>query len=294
MENGGRRQKGAAALVEFGALELNGPATREFLQGQLSNDVLALADGAWSWGGYLNAKGRLLATFICFALGPERCMLLMRRGLLDPVLKKLRMYVLRAKTRPAVSELAVNASVGAPLEGQEASAELAPGLFFSLGPAQAIDQDGGNEALLRCVEAGCPWLPPQLYEQATAHMLSLDLAGGVSLEKGCYIGQEIFIRAHHRGQAKKRAFIVAGAGKPPPPGTELLAEAHGGQVAGHVLYGARTRDGFAALATLRKDAAAQPVELADGREVRPAEPPYGLLDPQFEGRPAKKPAGPGL
>ncbi|MBF2734627.1 MAG: hypothetical protein ISN26_00780, partial [Betaproteobacteria bacterium AqS2] len=209
-------------------------------------------------------------------------------------LKKLRMYILRAKTRPAISDLAVNASMGAPLEGQEAVAELAPGLFFSLGPAQVIDLENGNEALLRCVEAGCPWLPKQLYEQPTAHMLSLDLAGGVSLEKGCYVGQEIFIRAHHRGQAKKRAFIIEGPGDPPPDGTEILAEAHGGQVAGNVLYGARTPEGFAALATLRKDAAAQPVELADGRGVRPAAPPYGLLEPQFGQPPAGKAAGPGL
>ena len=269
-------------LPDLGVIELAGPATLEFLQGQLSNEVQGLAAGDWSWGGYMNNKGRLLATFVCMVLGPERCALVMRRGLLEPTLAKLRMYVLRAKTKPAISEQEVNASVDAAPANAEHCAEPVPGVYLSLGKPAPADESVADQVKLRFVEAGAPWLPLELGEQLTAHMLSLDLAGGVSFDKGCYIGQEIFIRSHHRGQIKKRAFIVRGEGEPPAPGLELLSAAHGGQVAGHILYGAPAADGFAAVAALRKDAVEQEVELADGRPVAATPPPYGLRDPKFE------------
>lgn len=35
-------------------------------------------------------------------------------------------------------------------------------------------------------------------------MLNLDLLGAVSLDKGCYTGQEIIARTHYRGASKRR------------------------------------------------------------------------------------------
>ena len=37
-------------------------------------------------------------------------------------------------------------------------------------------------------------------------MLNLDLLGAVSLDKGCYTGQEIVARTHYKGASKRRMF----------------------------------------------------------------------------------------
>ncbi len=45
------------------------------------------------------------------------------------------------------------------------------------------------------------WLP---------QMLNLDLIGGVSFSKGCYVGQEIVARAQHLGRLKRRTLRYVG------------------------------------------------------------------------------------
>jgi folate-binding protein YgfZ len=45
------------------------------------------------------------------------------------------------------------------------------------------------------------WLP---------QMLNLDLIGGISFSKGCYVGQEIVARAQHLGRLKRRMLRYVG------------------------------------------------------------------------------------
>ena len=39
-------------------------------------------------------------------------------------------------------------------------------------------------------------------------MLDLERIGGVSFEKGCYVGQEIVARVQHLGRVKRRAYLA--------------------------------------------------------------------------------------
>ncbi|MCK5167267.1 MAG: folate-binding protein YgfZ, partial [Rhodospirillaceae bacterium] len=47
--------------------------------------------------------------------------------------------------------------------------------------------------------------------------------GGVSFEKGCYIGQEVTARTKYRGLVKKRLFPVSIEGPAPEPGTAITS-----------------------------------------------------------------------
>ncbi len=51
-------------------------------------------------------------------------------------------------------------------------------------------------------------------------MLNLDLVGAVSLDKGCYPGQEIVARTHYRGKTKRRLFRFESE-KPVSPGDKV-------------------------------------------------------------------------
>jgi folate-binding protein YgfZ len=54
------------------------------------------------------------------------------------------------------------------------------------------------------VENGVPFIGLEQAEQFTPHMLNLDLLDAISLDKGCYTGQEIVARTHYKGATKRR------------------------------------------------------------------------------------------
>ncbi len=61
------------------------------------------------------------------------------------------------------------------------------------------------------------------YEEAFPHEANLDRLHGVDFAKGCYVGQEVVSRMHHRGTARKRVVGVSFDGPPPPPGAPITA-----------------------------------------------------------------------
>ena len=115
----------AGILEHLGLIRVGGPDAELFLQGQLSNDVFGLrphaqerstdaADhhtGVAQWTGYCTPKGRLICTGWLVRMDtpvpgvPANAssesapyyLLLVDRGLLEVVLRRLRMFVLRAK-----------------------------------------------------------------------------------------------------------------------------------------------------------------------------------------------------
>ena len=79
----------------------------------------------------------------------------------------------------------------------------------------------GHEALnwLR-TEAGIPWYGVDMDHR---HLpLEFGLSSAVSLNKGCYRGQEIMARITYRGHLRKRFVGIAVHGeRPPAPGTQV-------------------------------------------------------------------------
>ncbi len=83
-------------------------------------------------------------------------------------------------------------------------------------------------------------------------MANLDLLDGISLKKGCYVGQEIVARTHYLGRLKKRMYRVSGAGEAPLPGGELFCpDLRGGQSVGQIVDSCpNPAGGFDALAVI--------------------------------------------
>src|SRR5450830_234583 len=85
-----------ADLSHIGLLQLDGEDAADFLQGQVTNDVKKLDGSNFQYAGYCTPKGRLLALFLAFA-HQDHLHLQLNRELLEPILKRLKMYVLRSK-----------------------------------------------------------------------------------------------------------------------------------------------------------------------------------------------------
>ena len=71
---------------------------------------------------------------------------------------------------------------------------------FAVQAISPVDTETTSEKLL----AGIPEISLAQSEKFTPHMLNLDLLKIISLDKGCYPGQEIVARTHYRGKSKRR------------------------------------------------------------------------------------------
>ena len=118
---------GLTRLADWGLIRATGADARSFLQGQLTQDVLTLDAGHARLAGWCSAKGRLLATFVVWQRAPEELLLACSADLLPAVLKRLSMFVLRAKCKlaDASAELPLWGLAGAPAARALGEAALA-------------------------------------------------------------------------------------------------------------------------------------------------------------------------
>jgi len=68
----------------------------------------------------------------------------------------------------------------------------------------AIIDDGQTIDPAFLIERGYPYIGSSQVEQFTPHMLNLDRLDAISMDKGCYPGQEIVARTHYKGATKRR------------------------------------------------------------------------------------------
>lgn len=263
---------GVLALPDWGVIRATGPEAASFLQGQLTQDITGLAPGQARLAGYCSAKGRLLASFVAWRPAPDSALLACSADLLPATLKRLSMFVLRAKAKlsDASEELPVHGLAGA----------AAAALASRLGPWQVAEEQGGYvlrlpdaDGVPRALRFGAmapsaqPALSPEAWtwlevmsavpritaptaEQFVPQMVNLELLDGVNFRKGCYPGQEIVARSQYRGTLKRRSFLLESAG-PAQPGQELFHEADPAQPAGMVVNAASFDGRHALLAELK-------------------------------------------
>lgn len=259
---------GATPLPHWGVMRARGADAAAFLHGQLTSDVTQLGPDQARLAGFCSAKGRLQASFVLWRPGPDEVLLACHAGVLPATLKRLSMFVLRARCTLD------DASAQWPLHGLagRAAADLvgdaAPWQCRALPGATLIrlpDAGGVPRALVAGaldtgalpaldaaawrwleVQSGVPVIEPATVDRFVPQMVNLELLGGVDFRKGCYPGQEVVARSKYRGTLKRRAFLfdVDAAAQ---AGQELFHDADPGQPAGLVVNAAPRPDGGSTL-----------------------------------------------
>jgi tRNA-modifying protein YgfZ len=254
-------------LPEMGVLHASGADAAEFLHKQLTNDIVSLSPGTHTLAGYCNPQGRLFAIFHVLC-GPDGFWLVTPRALIPNLLKRLRMFVLRAKV------VLTDASGDVAVWGSHGDHDV-----FHAALAQAVVPSVRRLTLLPSAAPAplevLPTLPApadawrlgdilarqaQIYapnsEAFVPQMVDLEEMGGLSFSKGCYPGQEIVARAHYLGRVKRKLFQLRGKGLPPLPGSALLVAAPTETSAGRVVDAqAVAHNEYLALASLQTDLA---------------------------------------
>ncbi len=250
---------GALRLTDWGVIRAQGEEARKFLHGQLTQDVENLQPGTARLAGFCSAKGRLLATFVMWSPAADEVLLACSADLLPTVLRRLSMFVMRAKCKlsDASAELPLwglaGTLAGVDLRGQAwqiapqdggvwirlPDALVADGMAMAryLGAGVAAPAAPALEAALWAgleVQSGVARVVAATTEQFVPQMINLELVGGVNFQKGCYPGQEIVARSQYRGTLKRRAYVVEAAADL-SPGQEVFNSADPEQPAGMVV-----------------------------------------------------------
>lgn len=254
---------GACALPDWGVLRAHGADAASFLHSQVTQDMTGISINEVRLAGYCSAKGRLLATFVVWREATDDYLLACSADVLPTALKRLRMFVLRAKC--VLSDV----SAERPLWGVVGAAAGDVSTPWRREGALLRLPDAGGQARALCIGAPAAALPalpldawqwlevqsavPRIVaatvEQFVPQMVNLEVVGGVNFQKGCYPGQEIVARSQYRGSVKRRAFVFESA-VAAQPGQEICA-AGDEQPAGMVVNAASCDGRHALLAEVK-------------------------------------------
>ncbi|EGZ45078.1 CAF17-like 4Fe-4S cluster assembly/insertion protein YgfZ [Neisseria wadsworthii] len=269
-------------LPFFGVVRVSGEERAVFLHNQLSNHIEGLSENQACYATYNTPKGRVIANMLVINRG-EDILLLMAADLVEKTVKRLRMFVLRAKVVfetlhdfAVAAELADSAapqpaaepqlSFAAPAENSISRINLPHGGAMLVGQADllpAYDAAAENAWNLHEIQSGYPWISEATTETCVAQMLNQHIIGGVHFKKGCYPGQEIIARAQYRGQVK-RGLAVLAADVQEAAGTGVLLE---GEDAGIIINTAQTGQGSLNLAVIKHGAAGKALADANGNTL---------------------------
>ncbi|MBL8385338.1 MAG: folate-binding protein YgfZ [Burkholderiales bacterium] len=223
-------------LSSWGLIQVSGADAVAFLHAQLSNDLSGLPVGRAQWTAYCSPKGRMLAGFLAWKQRPDLVCLACDRELVAALVKRMRMFVLRAKVvvTDVSSDWALAGAIGragqpAPMEVVEDGGSTLVGLTAVAGQTRclvvaAAGSGAGDDWVwqLAQIRAGEVWITPATSEQFVPQMANFDAIGGINFKKGCYPGQEVVARTHYRGAVKRRMYR-ARVGAPAVAGVPLFA-----------------------------------------------------------------------
>ncbi len=283
-------------LADWGVIRAQGADAASFLHGQLTQDFALLDREHARLAGFCTAKGRLLATMVGWKQGDDEILLALPAETLAATLKRLSMFVLRAKCKlsDASGEFAVYGLLGTAAaeawtlarDGDAVRIALpaAPGIGRALRvqPAGAPAPEGAalstDDWAWAEAEAGVAWVRGATVEAFVPQMINFEVLGGVSFKKGCYPGQEIVARSQYRGTLKRRLQVFE-TDAAATIGQEIFHSADAEQPAG-IVAGSGARNGRTAIAAEIKLAALESGSLhlgsTGGATLQPRALPYEI------------------
>ena len=256
-------------LNEKGLLEIAGPDSAKFLQGQLTCNLQDISITTSRPGAHCTHKGRMVASFRLLQRDAHSYLFSLAAQTLPALQKSLGKYIVfsKAKLRDASDDYL---QIG--ISGASAASVVRD--YFELNDTQPHTQSINENGIAICVNASparylCivpadkaehilhrlsanayltdnhywQWLDirdgigevrAETIEEFIPQMLNLQQKDGISFTKGCYTGQEIVARMQYRGILKKSMYRIRGEGLAPAPNEPVLSPDKN-QTIGHIV-----------------------------------------------------------
>lgn len=300
-----QKLNGVCPLAHLGVIQVLGDEAAKFLHGQLTQDFSLLSLSEARLAAFCSPKGRMQASFIGYKRSAAEVFLICPLDVLATTLKRLSMFVMRAKAKLTdvsaeytVYGLAGDAihSIATPPSAAWAKADFDAATQIQLYPADGVARAlwvvpasdappqgpalSANDWALGEVRSGIAMISAPVVDAFVPQMLNYESVGGVNFKKGCYPGQEVVARSQFRGTLKRRAY-VAQAGVPMAAGDEVFQASDDSQPCGLVVQAAPDGSGgFEAIVSMQIaafEAADLHLGSATGAPITASPAPYPLL-----------------
>lgn len=299
-------------LSYLGLLKIEGADATSFLQGQFTNDVRQVNAQRGQFSAWCTPKGRVFTNFRLIKRENAYYLLLPQESI-AATLKRLKMYVLRAKV--AIMD-ASDEWVRLGITGQ-ASAQVLSRFLNQPLPTASNATGNSDSTTVLCVQssppryllvlglekaqtlwhtmapsaqpvaaavwqlfdilAGLPQITPPTAELFIPQMLNLQALDYINFKKGCYTGQEIVARVQYLTAPKQRLYLVKGDFTLCPQSGEALYTAEDSASVGQVINAEQhPQGGVFALAVIQVDVmeTGKPIYLSTQRPLQRLELPY--------------------
>ncbi|MCV6548139.1 MAG: folate-binding protein [Cohaesibacter sp.] len=207
-------------------VSMNGADCEGLLQRLITTNLDKVQKGQAGFGALLAPQGKILMDFL--VIRQETGFLFdMHSQLVDAFIKKMTLYKMRSDVSLEKDSRIVAVSLNQ-LQSEEAGQTALMvkdprhtllGWRCYLPKDHEVDLQEDRQSLVRAhIEAGVPQGSVEegqgdfVYGTLFPHDAHLDQLGGIDYEKGCYVGQEVVSRMHHRGTARKRMVKVSADG----------------------------------------------------------------------------------
>ncbi|MDH3301126.1 MAG: hypothetical protein OES24_11530 [Acidimicrobiia bacterium] len=233
--------------VDLDVITVSGSDAEEYLQGQLSQNVAALAIGETRWTLLLQPQGKVDAWMRLHRVDPDRLWLIVDAGFGDGALARLERFKLRVDVTMNLDRRTAVALRGPGSRNATEQIDSTDGLTpvdAGWGPVPGVDlvPEGGElpdtarnhrfgpaanaEAmeLIRVLQ-GRPLMGREL-DASTIPAAAGVVDQSVDFSKGCYVGQELVARIDSRGSNTPTRLVrlIGPAVSPPAPGSKLLVD----------------------------------------------------------------------
>ena len=242
-------------------IAVRGPDAESYLQGQLSQDVAALADGNSAWSFALQPTGKVDAWLRVTCRGEGDYILDVDGGFGGALQERLRRFLMRMDCTIEELDWEVATLLGtveaeAPVDGMAVIVDWEGIVAVDLlGPAASLPEAAGEVGAkaweVNRIGAGMPAMGSEI-DGDTIPNATGQVGRSVSFTKGCYTGQELVARIDSRTAGPPMSLVrISGVGLLPPAGADIVLE---GDVVGTLTSAVDTGDGFLALGYRKRSA----------------------------------------
>lgn len=216
-------------LNHLAMIHLSGVQAVDFLQGQITSDVIGLNENEWTWSAQCDAKGKMFSSFRLMRQD-DNLFLIMHRSLVEKQIEHFKKYAVFHKVTIELSDQHLFGIYGkdykALLTEQFGDSNEhvihtkgitalkgSHGAILCIAPhAKNPYPDLPNNSLWQAfdIKAGYPVFENIHQEKYIPQMMNLHALNGISFTKGCYIGQETIARMTYRGGIKRSLYILEG------------------------------------------------------------------------------------
>jgi folate-binding protein YgfZ len=191
-------------ITKRALLKLTGKDVGVFLQGQFSNDVNALKEGAIQLNAYCQHQGKIIA-LIQLMKKADDFYLSFPSDLTDVVTKRLTMFKMMSDvTITNVSDEIIQLGlIDDNFDGAfKLNDQQSVTLVENIDGVELSDEGDWDKA---CINNSVAEVVLATSEKFVPQLLNLDINEvGVNFSKGCYPGQEVVARLHYLGKSKRR------------------------------------------------------------------------------------------